>query len=325
MKRLLLLFAALVLAMVLASCGSQGQNAGNSPDSGSNSAQTLPQDAPAHQALMADVKEMMDAAEKQGDMGQTFTEEYLLGMAQAEISSLRQCVDTVLWLKGEGADLQEVLGDAPYKDWDAIVGAGPGSSAPFYFEGLLYTFQGKDDEAKECYDHASLNPNDKERDLYYLRNLSVEELYAVKKEAAALEQEVYSIYTPRTRLIAERTGAECSPEYHLLLAQSCEDSPSDALQCAVNALLTNPLSPLLYASAAFYAIEASEPAQAVSFTNEGLFIFPEDSTLNYMAALICVLSGDSEQARSFLKTAEANADDALSEDINKLYEQIGGR
>ena len=116
---------------------------------------------------------------------------------------------------GEGDNLSQVIGNAPYKDWDAIVGAGPGSAAPFYFEGLLFTIQGKDAEAEECYTKAKANPMYTERDFYYLRNMTVAELYKLKEDVSALENTVYQAYTPRTKLLAERTGAEFSPYYHL--------------------------------------------------------------------------------------------------------------
>ncbi len=159
-----------------------------------------------------------------------------------------------------------------------------------------------------------------------MSNLSQEEIYAVKEKAAELENEVYDIFVPRTRLIEGRTGAEFLPEYHLILAESySEERPSDAYQCAVNALLVNPTDPVLYRAAAFYAMEAKEPEAAVEYVNEGLFSFPEDSSLNYMAALLCAAAGDTDQAREYLATAEKGSDEDLSERIDALYEQIGGR
>ncbi len=337
-KTLALIIVTAVLLASFCACGSGGAESSKTPSENQSGSQTtsgespsggseeLPADAPEHEQLFAYVRQLMRAAEEQGNAGQTLTEEYLYGLAQAEISSLRQCVDTVLWLKGEGENLAEVIGSAPYKGWDAIVGAGPGSDAPVYFEGLLLTFQGKKDEAEKLYDSVANNPRHRERDLYYLRNLSIEELYAVKEKAAELENEVYDIFVPRTRLIEGRTGAEFLPEYHLILAESySEERPSDAYQCAVNALLVNPADPVLYSAAAFYAMEAKEPEAAVEYVNEGLFSFPEDSSLNYMAALLCAAAGDTDQAREYLATAEKGSDEDLSERIDALYEQIGGR
>ena len=331
MKKILITLISAALLISLCACGeetaapSAASPSGAQSGAAAGSAQELPADAAAHEQLMAEVRQYVETARQQGDAGYSLVEEYLLGMAQAEISSLRQCADTTLWLRGEGANLAEVIGSAPYGSWDAIVGAGPGSDAPFYFEGLLFTFQGKDSEAQACYDKAAKNPQHKERDFYYLRNLSIEELYKVKEDAAALENEIWQSFTPRTKLLAERTGAEFLPEFHLTMADSCKDCPTDALQYAVNALLVNPFSSTLYSAAAVYAMDAYDVEQAVEFINEGLFMFPEDGTLNYVAALLCVSAEDNAQAKEFLKAAEAANDPDLKEQIDALYEQIGGK
>ncbi|MBR3297216.1 MAG: hypothetical protein IKI65_05195 [Firmicutes bacterium] len=331
MKKILITLISAALLISLCACGgetaapSAASPSGAQSGAAAGSAQELPADAAAHEQLMAEVRQYVETARQQGDAGYSLVEEYLLGMAQAEISSLRQCADTTLWLRGEGANLAEVIGSAPYGSWDAIVGAGPGSDAPFYFEGLLFTFQGKDSEAQACYDKAAKNPQHKERDFYYLRNLSIEELYKVKEDAAALENEIWQSFTPRTKLLAERTGAEFLPEFHLTMTDSCKDCPTDALQYAVNALLVNPFSSTLYSAAAVYAMDAYDVEQAVEFINEGLFMFPEDGTLNYVAALLCVSAEDNAQAKEFLKAAEAANDPDLKEQIDALYEQIGGK
>ena len=323
MKKLLLIFLALVLALSLAACGGKSPDEGETPTPG-DTVQTVDPDAPAHEQLMAEVNNRLVWAAQQADVGMTLQSEYLYGMAQAEISSLRLSIDTILWLMGEGENLSEVIGSAPYKDWDAIVGAGPGSDAPFYFEGLLLTIQGKDAEAEECYKKAAANPMHTERDFYYLRNMTVEELYALEEEVSALEDTVYGLYTPRTRLLAERTGAEFSPYYHLAMAEERADYPAEALQCAVNALLTNPVEPSLFSAAAAYAMDAGKVDTASEYINEGLYVYPEDGSLNYMAALLCAAAGDTEAAGNYLDTAKANAEGELLEQINALAGQIGG-
>jgi tetratricopeptide (TPR) repeat protein len=337
MKKFIVFIVTAALLLSLCACGGSETGGSDTPQTastvsassgaatGSSGIAEPAADAPAHEQLFYEVRQMLETAEQQGNAGYPLVEEYLKGMAQAEISSLRQCADTTLWLRGEGANLAEVIGSAPYGSWDAIVGAGPGSDAPFYFEGLLFTFQGKDSEAQACYDKAAKNPQHKERDFYYLRNLSIEELYKVKEDAAALENEIWQSFTPRTKLLAERTGAEFLPEFHLTMADSCKDCPTDALQYAVNALLVNPFSSTLYSAAAVYAMDAYDVEQAVEFINEGLFMFPEDGTLNYVAALLCVSAEDNAQAKEFLKAAEAANDPDLKEQIDALYEQIGGK
>ncbi|MCC8026672.1 MAG: hypothetical protein LIP16_15400 [Clostridium sp.] len=317
MKRILSLALACALALSLAACGPKGGG-------GSGEVQAIDPSAPAHEQLMAEVGNRLIHARQQDDMGAVIQSEYTYGLAQAEASSLRYAIDTVLWLKGEGENLAQVVGGVPYRDWDDIVGAGLGSDAPFYFEGLLLTIQGKDAEAELCYQRAKANPTCKERDFYYLRDMSVDELYGLKETVAALELEVYEEYTPRTALLAERTGAEFAPVYHLAMAAERTDRPEQALQCAVNALLANPAEAALYGAAAGYAIDAGESAQAQDYLNEGLWAFPQDGTLNYLAAAFSMAAGDTDAAKAFLQTARANADGPLLEKINALDGQMGG-
>lgn len=297
---------------------------GGSPGGGTGEIQPIDPSAPAHEQLMAQVGNTLVNARKQEDVGTTIQSEYSYGLAQAEASSLRYAIDTVLWLKGEGENLAQVVGGAPYPDWDAIVGAGLGSDAPFYFEGLLLTIQGKDAEAALCYQKAGANPTHKERDFYYLRDMGVEELYRLKERVTALELEIYEEYTPRTALLTGRTGAEFAPAYHLALARERAGQPEQALQCAVNALLSNPVQAELYSAAAAYAMDAGESAQAQGYLNEGLWAYPEDGTLNYLAAMFSFAAGDTETAKAFLQTARANAAGALLEKINALDGQMGG-
>ncbi len=321
-KRILSLLLVLVLALSLCACDSiKDLFGGTSDDPG---VQDVDPNAPAHEQLMTEVNNRLVWAAEQEDVGMTFQSEYLYGVAQAEISSLRLCIDTVLWLMGEGDNLSQVIGTAPYKDWDAIVGAGPGSAAPFYFEGLLFTIQGKDAEAEECYTKAKANPMYTERDFYYLRNMTVAELYKLKEDVSALENTVYQAYTPRTKLLAERTGAEFSPYYHLAMAKERSDRPTEALQCALNALIANPLEPTLYSSAAAYAIDAGDSGSALEFLNQGLYVFPSDGSINYMAALFSAANGDNESAKTYIATAKANAEGDLLTQINALADKIGG-
>ena len=168
MKRVLALVLALLTALSLCACKI------NLPGMPGASGR-------AHEELMANVRGYLDMARGQEDAGMTSLSEFYYGRAQAEISSLRLCIDRVLWLLGEGKNFTEVVGSAHYRDWDSIVGSGPNSGAPFYFEGLLMTFQGKKAEAAELYRKASAHPGYKDSDFYYLRRMSVDELYALKE------------------------------------------------------------------------------------------------------------------------------------------------
>jgi hypothetical protein len=136
LKRLLtcLLLAALVFS--LAACdGKDKDKDGIDPN------------APLHEQLTAEADLSVGYARQAANMGVPIQGEYYYGLALAEVSALRLCADHILWLKGEGETVDEIIGAAPYADWNDIVAAGLGSPMPFYFEGLLFKVQGKDAEA----------------------------------------------------------------------------------------------------------------------------------------------------------------------------------
>ena len=106
-KRILSLLLVLVLALSLCACNSiKDLFGGTSDDPG---VQDVDPNTPAHEQLMTEVNNRLVWAAEQEDVGMTFQSEYLYGVAQAEISSLRLCIDTVLWLMGEGDNLSQVI------------------------------------------------------------------------------------------------------------------------------------------------------------------------------------------------------------------------
>ena len=110
----------------------------------------------------------------------------------------------------------------------------------------------------------------------------------------------------------------------LALAMAAEraEELGQAFQCAVNALLANLAEAALYSAAVGYAIDAGEAARAQEYLNEGLWVFPEDGALNYLAAY-SLAAGDTGSARAF-QAARANAGGELLVRINALDGQIGG-
>jgi hypothetical protein len=114
--------------------------------------------APMHEQLTAEADINLGYARQAANMGVPIQGEYYCGLALAEVSALRLCADNILWLKGEGETVDEIIGAAPYSDWNDVVAAGLGSPMPFYFEGLLFKVQGKDAEAEVCYKTALRNP-----------------------------------------------------------------------------------------------------------------------------------------------------------------------
>lgn len=273
------------------------------------------------EALFERVQAYEETAKIQSDVGMTLSGEFFYGMAQAEISSLRLCIDTVLWLLGEGESLDDVIGNAPYKDWDSITATGLGSDAPLYFEGLIYTFRGKDAEAENCYQKASAYPNHVERDFYYLRNESVENLYALREQVLTIEKEVSNHFSPRAQMVADRTGAEFFPAYHLVMAKEVSD-PQTAKQCAMNALMANPQEPSLYAAAAIYAMNAQDPSLGCELLNEGLFLWPKDDLLNFLGAVYSYSAGDVGLSKEFLAVAKESQNEHIKEYVSALENEI---
>ena len=285
-------------------------------------------DAPAHEQLYYQSETMLGYARHAADMGVTLQAEYFYGLALAPVSSLRFCAENILWLKGEGETLEDIVKAAPYGTWDDIVGAGPGSPMPFYFEGLLYQVQGKETEAADCYKKAKANPIYEKPDFYYLKSMSVEELYALRDACVEKELAILNEYTPRTVLYAPRTGAEFSPVYHGALANEMLTAGDGfaAHGCLLNAVLANPQIPDYYAPAILMGLEIGNADTAALLANEGLWAFPENGEINYAAATLAMASGDTAGAKAYLQTAKADAElsAAFSEQCDQLLSQIGG-
>ena len=311
-KKIIIAFLSCLLLFSLTSCISGGGK--NESGAGNGT----------YDQLVKNVNDLSSAAALQYDVGLDFESEYVYGLAQAEISSLRLLIDNVLWLKGEGEEISDIIGDAPYSDWDEIVAAGLGSDAPFYFEGLLYKMQGEKEKADACFKKAEANPLHEERDFYYIKKMSVKDLYKLREEVVKLENKIYVAYTPRGVLLTGRTGAEFSPAYHLAMASDRAASASEAAQCALNALLCSPYSPALYGNAALYALAAGDIELTLGILNDGLYLAPDDVSINYAAAVVSYASDDNVSAKVYLDKAKANASGDMLERVNELYGRIGG-
>ena len=331
MKKLLALLLMLALALSLCACESIKDifNPSTSDDPPDLSGLEEPDaDAPAHEHLYYKSEQMIVYAHHAEDTGVALQADYFYGMALAPISSLRFCVDNVIWLKGEGKTVADIVSAAPFGDWDAIVGAGLGSPMPFFFEGLLFTFQGKSDEAAECYKRAKANSNYEEMDFNYLKSMSIDDLYSLRNDCVKKEMAILNEYTPKSTMLAERTGAEFSPIYHAALADEMQQSNDSysVYRCFFNAVLCNPQIPDYYSSAALTAMQVGEVEIAELIINDGLWAFPKNGEINYVAATMALANGDKDTAREYLQTAKADAEltAAFSEQCDLLLSQIGG-
>ncbi len=303
------------------------QGGDNEGTNGNSQPYQPPENAPpstalAHEHLFYEADTMMAYARMAEDSGVTLQAEYVYGHALAPVSALRFCVDNILWLMGEGETVEDIVSAAPYGDWDEIVAVGLGSPMPLYFEGLLYDFQGMTSEAAECYKKAKANPNYMEQDFYYLKSMSIDELYALRSLAVEKELTILNEYTPRAHLYAERTGAEFAPEYHMALAgdKLKEGNSLAAFGSCLNAVIVNPHIPDYYATAILLGSQTSDHEMTLFILNEGLWAFPNNGEINYAAAMVEYAAGNVEGARAYLQTAQADME--LSSEFSALCEQL---
>jgi hypothetical protein len=197
LKRLLtcLLLAALVFS--LAACDGKDKGGGDGYD-----------------AFVKAMTDMKEAGDKMANEGLDFQALSMYAFAGASLSSCRYAVEYILWLKGEGDNIAAVIEGSRSADWNEIAAVCYASPYPYYFEGLVFHVQGKNDEAKPCYTAALLNPAYPEDgvDFYYLKDMEVADLYKLRDELRAKETEVYALITVSPARI-ERDEYSFYPEY----------------------------------------------------------------------------------------------------------------
>ena len=316
MKRILarMIAIALLLGLGLAACGGAstgiGNGAGNgvsSQPAGSSASQALKEDAPAHAHLMALAEEQRLFAETYAEEAMPSLAAYYYGAAGAALSSLRYAVDNILWLKGEGETLADVVGVVRYSSWEQIAEIGFMSHYPLYYQALLMELQGKEEEAAALYEKAAWNPAyaADAPDFYYLRNMSVEDLYALQAQLRGAERTLYAAYKPKSRLLDTYTGGEFMPEYHMILAEQALDGETADYARAFghyqNALAADPFSLANYGFCFYTGTQSvGNFDAAAAYLNEGLWIAPNDPGLNLLAGAAYIAAGDMVLAEKHL-------------------------
>ncbi|MPM03974.1 hypothetical protein SDC9_50241 [bioreactor metagenome] len=224
-------------------------------------------------------------------MGLQLQADYAYGWAAASVSSMRYCVDCLLYLKGEGKSLDEVV-DGRMGDWDEIASMNYASPYPWYFEGLVYNTQGKSDAAQSCYEKALLNTAfspEHDEALSVLHVMSVKELKSVKDKLTELEDKIFAAYEPEhTAYPREELGF--SDGYLRTLARECLlREPTDyrgALLHYEAALRVNPFEGDNFVGCALMHLYLGEIDKTFFYVNEGLFVDPEHEGLNNIAAIL---------------------------------------
>lgn len=211
------------------------------------------------------------------------TSAYFFGFAGAAISSMRLAVERTLWLKGEGENFAALSEGSRYTDWDTIAEINFASPYPYYFEGLIYDFQGKTEEAGTCYGYAASMDNfpDKGLNFYYLRNMDVSELYALRDELRAREDKIYELWTPDFHGY-ERSVYNAFPDY--MYNDAIERMDAEDYDGAVDTmrivLRENPKVESFWGAAVIAALYADQPYQAALWLEEGLKYFPKSEKLD---------------------------------------------
>lgn len=170
-------------------------------------------------------------------------------------------------------------------DWDEIASMSYASPYPWYFEGLIFSSQGKNDEAQACYEKALMNPAfsaEHDEALSVMLAMSVKELKATREKLAALEDKISAVYEwEQTAYSRETLGFD--DVYLRTLAKEClEANPTDyrrAFRYYEAALKVNPFEGDNFVGCALMHLYLEEMDEAFFYVNEGLFVDPEHEGL----------------------------------------------
>ena len=301
----------LVLSLLLVGCGKtdspepdaspsgqNGSDSGNSEktDPGTSGDVSDPgttvSDPSSPTGAVSDTKTLIglaDACKTEGDRFTNLlmdeTAAYFYGMSGTVLSSLRLAAERILWLKGEGENFASLAEGSRYTDWDTIAEICYASPYPYYFEGLLYDVQGETEKASELYSYSSIMTNFPEEglDFYFLKDMTIDDLYKLRDELRQKEEDLYSQYTPVLYGL-ERSVYNGISEY--LFADAMEkleqEKYRDAFILARYAVRQNPKSEEYWILAVIAALSADEPYLAIAFLDEGFKYFPESEKLTVL-------------------------------------------
>lgn len=177
-------------------------------------------------------------------------------------------------------------------DWETIAELSYASPYPWYFEGLTFSAEGNNADARVCYENALLNPAfsaEHDEALSVLLVLPVEDLEAIQKKLMKLEDQIYAVYQPEfTHYPRHALGFDDS-YLRILAKESLEAVPADyrgALRHFEAALKVNPFEGDNFVGCALMHLYLGETDKAYFYINEGLFVDPEHKGLNEIAAIL---------------------------------------
>lgn len=242
-------------------------------------------------AYIGGFTKLYEQGNKYTEQGLQIQADYAYGWAAASVSAMRCCAENLISQKSEGRSLEEVS-DGRTTDWNEIASMSYASPYPWYFEGLIFISQGKNDEAQACYELALLNPAfsaEHDEALSVMLAMSVKELEAVREKLVALEDKISAVYKwKQTAYPREKLGFD--DVYLRTLAKEClEANPTDyrgALRHYEAALKVNPYEGDNFVGCALMHLYLEEMDEAYFYVNEGLFVDPEHAGLNEMTGIL---------------------------------------
>lgn len=290
-KKVLPVIAALLLAAALLGCDVSFTNPGGG-------------DAQGDSFSMDALTEMAGVYREQGERFERLlmpeTSAFFYSYAGAMAGSARLAIEKLLWLRGEGESFEELSEGSRFADFDSLGKLCHASPFPFYFEGLICEFQGENDRAEELYKYAAVMSffPDNGMDFYYLRNLEIGELYALRDTLCGIENDVYAEFVP-VLYDYPRTVYSSIAEYLYLDAMELLEAGkyAEAVVPARLAVRIDPDEDDFWVAAVSAAMYADEPYQAVLFLEEGLKYCPDSEKLDAMLKAVRDLdNGLSEDA-----------------------------
>lgn len=309
-KRILTLLLALLLVLSLGACKNPNQDDppnGDDPPSGDRAV------VADFDGLKAEIDFLIEKGDERANAMFDRQAVFYYSVAAAHITALRYMVDNILWLKGEGNTVADISGDRLH-NWTEIAALNYASAYSEYCQYLLLRMQDKSSEANAHYERAKKNPDCPAEDAFYdWKQKSVQDLYKLKDELEAMEDEIFGCYAPNTNPLESINGAEFTLDYHLYLAQLALElgNPTVALEAAENGIAVDPFSGRGYAVASMCALEMGDTDLMVDYLNEGFFNEPTSPIINAYLAMIAQQEGDTEKYQTHIDIAKANNPDEL--------------
>ena len=171
--------------------------------------------------------------------------------------------------------------------WNQIAAQSLSSPYPYFFEGILFDYQGKKVEAAECYANALMNPHYPEEpwDFRFLAGLSREDLKALSRRLREKEDLLRQPFVLNTSFY-KRDYRNWDDIYLCSLATDTLKADTTAVGIALRyyeaALKANPFDPAYFVGCACLSARIGDGKQAAYYINEGLLLDPGHEGLNIL-------------------------------------------